>query len=322
MKFLIAVLSFLLLSARALGEQAHLNVAYLWSDKPLARADETIRFSAFVENTGDAEARKIAVQCRAAEGKIDIEDAQRRIDALAAGSFQRVDWNLKPRAPGPVRIEVTAEFQGAKTAARDYRVLAIDPRANYTRQELCTDDHGYWRLLDKPASLQVGNPERPRPIRHKTSAEINHNTYGVSIHLPRAREYEDPFNPAHLIDGDPETCWSSQPRPSSYPGNPPWVEIDLGRSVTVAQVNLVPYWQNTDFPIGFSVLLSEDGQSWSRALQVTQHRFDRAGPKRGDKIAQCFPLAPRRGHPLAGRGTCGSSSSGCLFPARITPRCR
>ena len=65
-----------------LQQQARLNVAYLWSDKPLARAAETMRFSAFVENTGNGEARKAAVHCRAAEGKIDIDDAQRRKSTL------------------------------------------------------------------------------------------------------------------------------------------------------------------------------------------------------------------------------------------------
>ncbi len=270
--------------------QARLNVAYLWSDKPLTRTGETIRFSAFVENTGEGEARNASVQCRAVEGEIGVGDGQRQIASLSGGSLQRLDWRLKAQEPGAVRIEVTTEFEGAQSEAKTYRVLVIDRRAHYTRQQVCTDEEGYWRLLEKPATLQEQNGSRLRPIRHKRSSEIGHNSYGVAIHLPRAKDYEDPFNPAHLLDDDPETCWSSQQRPSSYPGNPPWVEIDLGRSVSVAQVNLVPYWRNTDFPLGFSVHLSDDGKHWMRVLSVTHHQFDQGGPKRAEARRQNRPM--------------------------------
>ncbi len=153
-----------------------------------------------------------------------------------------------------------------------------------------TDEEGYWRLLDIPGTLQIGNTGSLAPIKHLKSSEIKHNTYGICVQLPRSRDYEDPFNPSHLIDGDAESCWSSQQNPSQFPGIPPWVEIDLGQEVTVRQVNLIPYWHNTDFPAGFNIQVSLDGRKWMNALRQTNYKIILIGEKRGDKIVQPLQL--------------------------------
>ena len=270
--------------------KANVAAAYLWSEKPVARTGDTIRFSAFVENTGGEEAQEVAVKLSASSVAITLHDPVRKIAHLTAGSYERVDWNLTASQPGTVQIEVAAEMEGGKREPKSYQELVVDKNIAYSRQELCTDPDGYWRLLDKPSALQENNSAPVAAIKHKKSSEIKHNPYGLCVHLPRAKDYEDPYNPAHLIDGNADTCWSSQQRPSTYPGNPPRVEIDLGRTVTLTQVNLVPYWHNTDFPLGFTVRVSEDGRKWTTVLSVNRHRFNGNGPKRGDKVAQTFPL--------------------------------
>ncbi len=276
--------------------KAHLAVAGLWSEKPVARTGDAIRFSAFVENTGGETAPDIAVTLTASSGAIRLDDPARKIAQLPAGSYERVDWNLTAAQPGAVQIEVSAGqgMEGEKGESKSYQELIIDKNIAYSRQELCTGPGGYWRLLDKPSTLQEMNAAPVAAIRHKKSSEIKHNPYGICAHLPRARDYEDPFNPVHLIDGDPDTCWSSQQRPSPYPGNPPRVEIDLGHMASLTQVNLVPYWHDTDFPAGFTVRVSGDGKKWTAALSVNHHLFDGSGPRRGDKIAQTFPLPEAR----------------------------
>ncbi|MBZ5653432.1 MAG: discoidin domain-containing protein, partial [Acidobacteriia bacterium] len=203
---------------------------------------------------------------------------------------ERLDWTIQAQKPGPVQLEVTANTESPKPESMSYRILAIDRVAHYTRQQLCTDADGCWRLLEPPATLQDPNSASLTPIHHKQSCEIHHNSYGVAIHLPRARNYEDPFNPQHLIDANPETCWSSQQRPSPFPGNPPWIEISLPRPEVINQINLIPYWHNADFPVGFTVEVSENHKSWSQVLRVRRHVFNQNGPRRGDKIAQRFPL--------------------------------
>lgn len=264
-----------------------IKIAHVWSDKPLARAGDTIKFSAFVENTGDAPADGVSVELKAPEG-ITVGNAVPSI-AIPAGSYRRLDWPLKAVKPGPANLEVTASC-GPAVDKSSYRILVIARSARYTRQELCTDNSGYWRILDRPSTLQQDNAAALTPIKHKKSSEIRHNTYGICTHVPRSKDYEDPFNPSHLADGDPETCWSSQQNSSPYPGVPPWAEIDLGKTHPIRQVNLIPYWRNTDFPVGFSVLTSPDGKTWNTVLHQDNYRIADHGEKRGDKLVQPFKL--------------------------------
>jgi hypothetical protein len=264
-----------------------LRVANVWSDKPLARQGGTIRYSAWIENVGDKDAENFSVQLQTSEG-ISMAEAIQRIPLLAVDSYCRVDWQAKAEKPARVALKVIAKLNREEFPA-EYKTLVIDRDAQYTRQELCTDEIGYWQLLTQPKTLQDGNTSALTAITHKQSSEIKRSTYGMCTHLPRAKDYEDPFNPSHLIDDDPETVWSSQQKPSPFPGNFPWVDIDLGRSVAVNQVNLIPYWMNTDFPLGFTIRTSLDGQAWQEAISVKSYHFHE-GPRRGDKIVQQFKL--------------------------------
>ena len=256
-----------------------IKIAHVWSDRPLVKTGDTIKFSAWVENSGDA-ASSAGVELKG----VQVAQPMRKV-SVEPGSYERIDWELKASTPGTMDIKVGLADQTA-----DYQILVIGKSAKLTRQELCTDNSGHWRILDRPATLQQGNSASLTTIKHKKSSEIKRNTYGICTHVPRSRDYEDPFNPSHLIDGDPESCWSSQQNSSPYPGVPPCAEIDLGKQCTIAQVNLIPYWHNTDFPLGFSILTSNDRKQWKTVLQVKNHKFDDSGPLRGDKKVQAFPL--------------------------------
>jgi hypothetical protein len=269
-----------------------LRLAGVWSDRPLARGGDAIRFSAWVENAGDENADEISVRLEASAG-IKCSAWARKVRSLAAGSYARLDWQLLAERPATAVIEVMAALQqgGAQAERATYKILVIDRAARCTRQELVTDEVGYWRLLEKPSRLQQGNDAPLVPVRHKKSSEIKRSTYGICTHLPRSKDYEAPFAPCRLIDDDPETCWSSQQNASMYPGRPPWAEIDLGRPRSITQVNLVPYWRNSDFPIGFSIRTSVNGKTWATALRIKNHVLADSGEQRGDKMVQSFPLA-------------------------------
>ncbi|HZZ44991.1 MAG TPA: discoidin domain-containing protein [Tepidisphaeraceae bacterium] len=274
----------------AVRTRGQLSVTQVWADKPAVNVGDHVRFSAFVENTGGADVPEATVSL--------TDEPVRKIGIVPAGGYQRVDWELTPAKAGTMPLVVTASAEGIKSAVKTYKILAVDHLDRLSRQELCTDEEGYWRLLDRPVTLQNGNAAALKGIQHKTSAEIGDNPYGICVHLPRSKEYEDPFNVAHLIDDDAETCWSSQQRPSSFPGNPPVVEMDLGRSQTISQVNLVPYWRNTDFPLGVSIWISADGATWQEAFEAHSIKFNkRTTEKRGDKKVQVLKLP----HEFSGR---------------------
>lgn len=271
---------------------AQLKIAHIWSDKPLARTGETIKFSVFVENTGNEGARDISLELRAPE-EIRVSNPIQKVAVIPGGSYRRVDWNLKAEKSDTSQLELTAMLKssdGGVVAKGFYKILVIDRDARYTRQELCTDAHGYWRLLPKPTTLQQDNTEPLNPIKHLKSDQIKHSTYGLCIQLPRLKDYEDPFDPEHLIDNDSKSCWSSQEHSSAFPGVPPWVEIDLGRMRDIKQVNLIPYWRNTDFPLGFTIFTSSNGQAWNTDLQMYNYHLVDSGTRRGDKLVQAFAL--------------------------------
>jgi hypothetical protein len=273
---------------------ARLRLAQVWSDKPLAAAGDAITFSAFIENSGGQDSGGVALELTAAPS-VPIDRALRTVEPVAAGSFVRVDWSLRPTGAGELGLQVTMRAPGADRAVaahdtRGYRLLVLERGAPVTRQEVCTDEAGYWRRLPRPGTLQKDNGAPLAPVRHRRSEEIGRNPYGICAHLPRARDYEDPFHPGHLIDGSPQTYWSSQQRASPYPGDPPWVQLDFPEARTITQVNLVPYWRNTDFPRGFAVRALEGGGQWRTVLRVANHTLAESGPRCGDRIVQCFPL--------------------------------
>lgn len=264
------------------------KLSYVWSSKPLAVIGDTVTFSAFVENAGTTTVPQ-AELLLTINGGMATEQPTRSVTQLKPGSFERIDWNLSADREGTVTLQAVLKC-GDYREDRDYRILVVPARKKVDRRQVCTDQSGYWRVLPHPETLQKGNTSALVEISKKRSSEIGRSPYGLCAHLPRSKDYEDPFNPGHVVDNDSTTCWSSQQRPSTFPGNPPWIKIDLPAAAAVSQVNLVPYWNNSDFPLGFTVLGSTDGTSWTQMLRVTQHQFEKNGPRREDKIVQQFPL--------------------------------
>ena len=276
----------------AIAAIADVKIANVWSDKPLAKTGENITFSAFVENRGDGDAVDVNVQLSSADGMV-IAAPTKTIKTISPSDYARVDWHLSVDKPMTMQLKVAAWCAGTSSDDGDsstYKILVIDKNKKYSRQELCTDSTGYWRILDRPTTLQQDNKNRLGVVKHKLSSEITHNTYGICTNLPRAKDYEDPFNPSHLIDGDPETCWSSQQNPSVYPGVAPWVIVNLGKETAISQINFIPYWNNSDFPLGFKIYASTDKKKWVEIIHKSNYEFISSGDKRGDKYVQPLTL--------------------------------
>jgi hypothetical protein len=93
-------------------------------------------------------------------------------------------------------------------------------------------------LMDNPR-LQVGNEAPVSKVHPKKSWEISNNGVGLAIgRLPRTPENDYlPLEPIHLIDGNPETCWSSMPYPQPD-AEPVWIRIDLAMERTINKIVL------------------------------------------------------------------------------------
>src|ERR1051325_1143295 len=88
--------------------------------------------------------------------------------------------------------------------------------------------------------LQVGNNRPLTKITPKKSWEIKHNLCGSTpAREPKTMWNDDqPLLPIHLIDGDPETAWSSRGM-TDADVQPEWIRIDLPVESTVSAVVLV-----------------------------------------------------------------------------------
>ncbi|MFB6726206.1 discoidin domain-containing protein [Kribbella sp. NPDC056345] len=68
------------------------------------------------------------------------------------------------------------------------------------------------------------------------------------------------FGPASAVDGDPGTRWSS-----AF-GDPQWIQVDLGASATVTQVQLA--WEAA-YATAFQIQISTDGNNWTTVNTTT-----------------------------------------------------
>jgi hypothetical protein len=152
---------------------------------------------------------------------------------------------------------------------------------------------GYtWVLGEAPnlvdeVPLQVGNTTACRKVHPKKSTELRSNYLGAnSSRMPRtpANDYL-PLEPIHLIDGNPETCWSS--RTQSQPNaEPVWIRLDLPVERIVSrivlrkrkpgaarnQVGSMPLDAGAvevgrGMPYALTIKLSRDGWHWDTVYQ-------------------------------------------------------
>jgi hypothetical protein len=82
--------------------------------------------------------------------------------------------------------------------------------------------------LTVPEPLQAGSRAVGRKAPLKRSPEISRNRIGVGApRMPRTpSDDEQPLAAIHLIDGNPNTCWSSRTRPHPE-AEPVWIRLDL-----------------------------------------------------------------------------------------------
>jgi hypothetical protein len=117
--------------------------------------------------------------------------------------------------------------------------------------------------------MQEGNQHPPEKIKLKKSWEIKYNLCGAESEMSCRTAYNDsqPLLPIHLIDGDPDTVWSSWGL-LVPDGRPEWIRIDLPMESEVASIALVcaesfpsPAYGKS-LPKGLDVKTSRDGWHW------------------------------------------------------------
>jgi hypothetical protein len=137
--------------------------------------------------------------------------------------------------------------------------------------------------------MQQGNGNPVRKFTPKKSWEISDNLCGSTpAREPKTMCNDDqPLLPIHLIDGDPETAWSS--RGGTVPDRQPeWIRIDLPTETEVSAVALVCCevgpCRDTSRRIGkalpgdLTVKLSRDAREWETVYETKELTGPDSGP--------------------------------------------
>lgn len=152
------------------------------------------------------------------------------------------------------------------------------------------------------AEMQEGNSYPKIKIKPKKSWEIKRNPFGVTAPEPGPRTPWDdsqPLLPIHLIDGDPDTVWSSYG--CQVPdARPEWIRIDLPAETTIAAVVLVcsqnfsgaklwaqgkiqdefsyRKWAGRALPNQLSIQISRDAWHWETVYENKSFSGNDTGP--------------------------------------------
>ena len=129
------------------------------------------------------------------------------------------------------------------------------------------------------AEYQRGNPHPSTKIRLKKLWEMKNNFMGFCHEMTPRTKWNDsqPFLPIHLIDGDPDTIWSSF-ECFGHDARAEWIRVDLPAETLVSKVKMTckkrfmgkekagqyrPNWAfGCALPKEFSVKLSRDAWHW------------------------------------------------------------
>jgi hypothetical protein len=111
--------------------------------------------------------------------------------------------------------------------------------------------------------LQHGNAATAVKIKPKRSWEIKSNKIGATPpRTPRTWMSDfQPLRPVHLIDGNPETYWSSRGQ-TRTDVQPQWIRIDLPCEARVKAVRIVPRRDGQGWPQELTIKVSRDAWHW------------------------------------------------------------
>lgn len=155
------------------------------------------------------------------------------------------------------------------------------------------------------AELQIGNKRPVVKIQPKKSWEIKHSLCGSTpAREPKTMWNNDqPLLPIHLIDGEPETAWSSRGM-TDADVQPEWIRIDLPAESTVSAVVLVCCKRGPGAGTGYgrglkpgkalpgaiTVKLSCDSKNWQTVFEST----DFSGPDDGPSKIEFTPQTAKQ----------------------------
>jgi hypothetical protein len=255
---------------------------------------ESVRITAWIENCSPETMDALTVRLKLPDGAAlaKSEDVSRQVN-LRPKEAKRLSWLVEAKKTGSLLFQVDALGKTAG-ARRQQQLCVVDKRDPRHEHQTVS---GAWLKFPERHTLQQGNEQELREFQSLPSASLKRNLFGISAHLPRSTNDEDPFIASHAVDGLPETCWGSRWWRTAVPFEPEWIEIDLGEAKSAAEVRFLPAWKQSGAPAAFTVRTSVDRMNWNTVVDETDYRLRQLpeGDKlrHGDLSWQCFAFDPR-----------------------------
>ena len=271
------------------GPTGGVRAAWLELEPGIVRAGRQALLTACVVND-EPDVARVEVALGLPDGVQAQPDTVARQFELAPGETRRLSWAVVADALGsrPLRLTVTS---GNVARTRTRWITTV--RRRHPRREFQSASGDWVPYPDRP-TLQAGNGAPLGRIQPILGGAPRRNLFGITAHLPRKANDEDPFVAAHSVDGDPSTCWASRWWREAVPLEPEWLQVDLGEVAEVAELRFLPAWRNGGVPAGLTVEASMDGRGWVRAVvepsYALQEHPEGSHLRAGDLGWQCITI--------------------------------
>ena len=291
---LVTVVVLLSVGSRLYAEEV-LKLAWLEIRPGIAVPGESVQVTAWVENSSARAVPGVVLKLTLPEGvemAPPVDPLEQRM-TLRPKEAKRFSWTVKASRPGTFSFQAEATAPGANVKRQQTLCVVAkrDPRHEFQAVT------GAWATYPDRPTLQEGNGNPVRDFQSLPSGALKHNLFGITAHLPRDTNDEDPFIASHAVDGDPETCWASRWWRTNIPFKPEWIEVDLGQAAPACEIRFLPGWENSGVPQGFTIRVSADGKKWDCVADETDYRLRQApdgDPTRQGRLTwQRFPFAER-----------------------------
>jgi hypothetical protein len=219
---------------------------------------ESSEISAVIYNPSKESVKSLSVSIAAPDG-IGVKGSLTQKTDLQPQEVKRLVWQATAKKTGSFKLTITVKSGTDSTSSVQWIkvVSSRDPRYEYVTSA------GSWETYPLRPSLQENNTDKIEKLVTLTSGQLKSNKFGITAHIPRSVDEEDPFNAMHLVDGNPETSWASRWWRVTIPTLPENVELDLGQKQEISEFRFLPAWMNSGVPAALKIEILNDENKWT-----------------------------------------------------------
>ncbi|MHB0998331.1 MAG: discoidin domain-containing protein [Armatimonadota bacterium] len=269
-----------------------LTIDWLEIRPGLVRVSEQATVTAWVSNMTGARKSGVEVSLQVPNGVVCQDNSDIRV-SLRAGEAKKFTWMVSANKPGSFPLQLVAKTGDEKVSRTQW--LTSSAKRDVKREFQLAN--GAWLPFPERKTLQENNANPIHQIKALPSRKLKSNLFGITAHLPRSTNLEDPFAEVNAVDGDPDTCWASRWWRTAVPFTPEWLKVDFGTAVDASELRFLPAWNNGGAPSAFVIEVSIDGKTWTTVTDITRYELqttDEGSPLRYKNLCwQRFQFAKR-----------------------------